>query len=123
MTSARIRSKVETILAKANKLTGSSSSESVYLIKRTKPEDTPLNPSTYTESKVLLSNAIFTSINNKLFDNDLQATDKQMISDYSVTVGQGDIIEQGANRYIIINQDITAPTSDVLLYISQLRLQ
>lgn len=123
MTSAKIRSKVEAILAKANRLTGSSSSQSVYLIKRTKTEDTPLNPSTYTESKALLSNAIFTSINNKIFDSDIKATDKQMISDYSVTVKQGDIIEQGDNRYIIINQSITAPTSDVLLYISQLRLQ
>jgi hypothetical protein len=124
MASANIRAKIEKGLAKAAVKTGSSSSEKVYLIKRTNTGgSSPINPPVYTESKVLLVNAIFQSADRKLFDGDFFATDRQLVSDYSVEVNRGDIIEQGNNRYMVINQDVKAPTSDVLVYISQLRIQ
>lgn len=124
MGSANIRAKIKKGLAKAVNKTGSSDVDKVYLIKRTNTGgNSPINPPVYTETSIELVNAIFTSLDTKLFDGDIKASDRQLVSDDSSYVTQGDIIEQGSNRYIIINQDVKAPTSDVLAYISQLRLQ
>ena len=124
MGSVNIRAKIKKGLAKAVNKTGSSGVDKVYLIKRTNTGgNSPINPPVYTETKIELVDAIFTSLDTKLFDGDIKASDRQLVSDDDVYVTQGDIIEQGANRYIIINQDVKAPTSDVLAYISQLRLQ
>lgn len=124
MAASNIQAKIQKGLAKAVLKTGSATSDKVYLIRRTNTGgNTPINPPVYTETKVLLPNAIFTSLDTSLFDADIEASDRQLVSDNTVAVKQSDIIEQGANRYIVINQDVKAPTSDVLAYISQLRLQ
>ena len=124
MGSANTRAKIKKGLAKAVNKTGSIDVDKVYLIKRTNTGgNSPVNPPVYAENSIELVNAIFTSLDTKLFDGDIKASDRQLVSDNDVYVTQGDIIEQGANRYIIINQDVKAPTSDVLAYTSQLRLQ
>ena len=124
MGSANIQAKIRKGLAKAVNKTGSSNSNLIYLIVKTiTGGDTPLTTATETESKVLLLNAVFQSLDAKLFDGDILATDRQLVSDNTVVVSRGDIIEEGSTRYIVINQDIKSPTSDVLAYISQVRVQ
>ena len=124
MGSNNIRAKVQKGLARAINKTGSSSSESIYLIdKANSGGSTPLDPPVITESKVLLVDAIFKSYDASLFDGDIQSGDRQLVSNSDVAIEQGSIIEQGSLRYIVIDIDIKAPTSDVLVYISQVRAQ
>jgi len=124
MSSANIRAKIQKGLAKAINKTGSASSDKIYLIQKTVTGgDTPLSPATETESKVLLVNAIFKSFDKDQFSGEIQTGDRMLVSDYEVPVNNGDIIEEGSTRYIIVNQDVKSPTSDTLVYISQLRVQ
>ena len=124
MGASNIQTKIQKGLAKAINKTGSSLSDTVYLIRRTNTGgNTPLDPPVYTESKVELKDAIFTGINKRLFDGDIQTTDKQLTSQVDVPVKIGDIIEQGSNRFIIAAQNNAEPTSDILVYISQVRAQ
>lgn len=124
MTSANIRAKIQKGLAKAINKTGSSSSDKIYLIQKTVTGgDTPLSPATETETKVLLVNAMFKSFDKDQFSGGIQAGDRMLVSDYNVPVSNGDIIEEGDTRYIVVNQGVKAPTSDTLVYISQVRVQ
>jgi hypothetical protein len=124
MGSSNIQAKIKRGLAKAIAKTGSSTSELVYLVSKTVTGgDTPLSPATETETKILLPNAIFQTLDAKLFAGDILATDRQLVSDNTVVIQQGDIIEEGTTRYMVMEQDVKAPTSDVLAYISLLRAQ
>lgn len=124
MTSANIRAKIQKGLAKAIDKTGSSSSDKIYLIQKTVTGgDTPLSPATEIETKVLLVNAIFKSFDKDQFSGEIQTGDRMLVSDYAVPVSNGDIIEEGGTRYIVVSQDVKAPTSDALVYISQVRVQ
>lgn len=124
MTSAKIQSRIKKGLAKAVKKTGSSSSELVYLVQRTNTGgNSPINPPNYTETKVLLVDAIFKTFDATLVDGDIKAGDRELVSNSDVKISQGDIIEQGSVRYVVINVDVKAPTSDVLVYTSQVRIQ
>jgi len=124
MGSNNIRAKVQKGLARAINKTGSSSSELIYLIEKSNlGGNTPLDPPVITESKVLLVDAIFKSYDASLVDGDIQSGDRQLVSNSDVAIEQGNIIEQGSVRYIVIDIDIKAPTSDVLVYISQARVQ
>ena len=51
------------------------------------------------------------------------AGDRRLISNSEVAIKQGDEIKQGRLSYVVVNVDIKAPTSDVLVYISQVRLK
>ena len=124
MGSANIRAKIQKGLAKAINKTGSDGSDKIYLIQKTVTGgDTPLSPVTETETEVLLANAIFKSFDKDQFSGEIQTGDRMLVSDYTVPVSNGDIIEEGGTRYIVISQDVKAPTSDTLVYISQVRVQ
>ena len=125
MGSANIRAKIQRGLAKAVNKTGSSSSELVFLIKVTESAGgTPLNPATTTETPVLLVNAIFKEYDIKLVDINIQAGDRRLVSDHTVAINVGDTIRQGSTDYIVIpSVENKAPTSDSLVYISQLRVK
>jgi hypothetical protein len=124
MSSANIRAKIQRGLAKAVNKTGSSSSELVFLIKVTESTGgTPLNPATTTETPVLLVNAIFREYDIKLVDINIKAGDRELVSDHTVAIDVGETITQGSVNYIVINVENKAPTSDSLVYISQLRVK
>ena len=124
MTAANIQAKVKRGLAKAVNKTGSPTSDKVFLIRITESGGTnPLTPVTTTETPVLLPNAIFVEYDVKLVDINIQAGDRKLVSDNTVVLTVGNIIRQGSINYIVIMVENKAPTSDNLLYISQLRVK
>ena len=123
MSSAQIQAKIKKGLAKAVSKTGSASSELVYLMKRVTTAGTPLAPGTTTVVPTLLPNAIFKNYDSKVFDLNILAGDRQLVCDNATPIKQGDIIKQGSSNYLVVSIDIKAPTSDVLVYIAQVRLQ
>tara|TARA_R110002124_G_scaffold78974_3_gene210416 strand:- start:526 stop:894 length:369 start_codon:yes stop_codon:yes gene_type:complete len=121
MSASSIQAKVKKGLAKAIAATGSPTSEPVYLVVKTQA-GTPLAPSV-TESTTLLVNAIFKSYDKFLTDINIQAGDRQLVSNSDVTVSQNDIIRQGLTDYIVVAVDARIPASEALVYISQCRQQ
>ena len=124
MGSANIQAKIKKGLAKAINKTGSSSSELVYIVKVTESGgNDPLNPPTTTEESFLLVDAIFTEYDINSVDGNIRAGDRKLVSNSDIIIATGEIITQGTKKYIVIDVEIKAPTSDVLAYISQVRLQ
>jgi hypothetical protein len=123
MSSSRIQAKVKAGLAKANKAVGSSTSEKIYVIKETITGGGPLGGGTTSSTTTLLPNAKFKSYNAKLFGDTILAGDRMLVCDNATVINQGETIQEGAAKYIVINIDIKAPTSDVLAYILQVRLK
>ena len=123
MSAANIQAKIQKGLAKAINKTGSASSELIYLVQKTTTTGTPLAPGITTSTNVLLTNAIFQEYDAKLVDINILAGDRKLVSDNVTPIKQGDIIQQGTVFYIVIDVDIKAPTSDVLAYISQVRVK
>lgn len=121
MSASSIQAKVKKGLAKAIAATGSPTSEPVYLVVKTQA-GTPLEPSV-TESTTLLVNAIFKSYDKFLTDINIQAGDRQLVSNSDVTLSQNDIIRQGSTDYLVVAVDARIPASEALVYISQCRQQ
>tara|TARA_R110000803_G_C11828251_1_gene302906 strand:+ start:314 stop:685 length:372 start_codon:yes stop_codon:yes gene_type:complete len=114
---------VKDLLAEAINLAGSITSEKIYVIKETVTGGGPLGGGTVSSPATLLPNATFKSYDAKLFGGTMLAGDRVLVSDNATVINQGDTIQEGAVKYIVINIDIKAPTSDVLAYISQVRLK
>ena len=123
MASADIQARIKKGLARAVKKTGSSDSQKVYIIKESGGNNDPLNPVTPTSQTIELVNAIFTEYDTNSIDGNIQAGDRKLVSNKDVAVVIGETITQGASSYIVIDVDTKAPTSDVLAYISQVRVQ
>ncbi|PHS21819.1 MAG: hypothetical protein COA84_14920 [Robiginitomaculum sp.] len=125
MGSANIQAKIKKGLAKAIAKTGSASSEKVFLIKmvNTGGNDPVFNPPNITESLVELVNAIFKEYNQSLIGGNIVAGDRQLVTDNTVIIEVGDTIEQGSTRYTVIDLGQSAPTSDVLVYMPQVRVK
>ena len=123
MSSSQLRQDIKALLAEAVNLTGSSISEKIYLIKETTIGGGPLGGGTTTSSSTLLTNAVFKSFDAKLFGGTMTAGDRVLVCDNVTVIKQGDTIQEGTAKYIVINIDIKAPTSDVLAYILQVRLK
>ena len=121
MSAASIQAKIKKGLAKAASATGSSTSELVYLVVKTNT-GTPLAPAV-TESTTLLVNATFKSYDKFLTDINIQAGDRQLVSNSDVAVSQNDIIRQGLTDYLVVAVDARVPASEALVYISQCRQQ
>ena len=123
MGSSNIQAKVKRGLAKAINKTGSSSSQKVFIVKESGGNNDPLNPVTPTSQTIELVNAIFTEYDTNSIDGNIQAGDRKLVSNNDVPVVIGETITQGTTSYIVIDVDTKAPTSDVLAYISQVRVQ
>ncbi len=133
MGSSNIINKVKKGLAKAVNKTGSSSSEKVFLIQAldgpvfntcTRTKNTPLSESNKIENPIELVDAIFKTYNKTFIDNEnILAGDRLLVSNADVPIKQGDSIRQGSINYYVVSVDEKSPTSDTLLYISQLRLR
>ncbi|MCP4493126.1 MAG: hypothetical protein GY820_38380 [Gammaproteobacteria bacterium] len=122
MSSTSIRSKVKAGLAKAVIATGSSSADTVYKVIYTNTGgDTPIDLPSFAESATELPNAIFKSYKTAEFNDNIRKGDKILVSDDTVSISEGDTIRQGSTDYAVISTDTKAPTSDVLVYISQVR--
>ncbi len=123
MASADIQARIKKGLARAVKKTGSSTSEKVFIVKESDGNNDPLNPVTPTSQTLELVDAIFTEYDTNSIDGNIQAGDRKLVSNKDVAVVIGETITQGATSYIVIDVDTKAPTSDVLAYISQVRVQ
>lgn len=123
MGSADIRAKIARGMKKAVNKTGSSASDLVYLISKSSTPSTPLTPGTVTETPILLKDAIFKSYDKSLQDDNIKRGDRELVSQYKVPIKTGDEIQQGSTRYLVINVDERAPTSDTLIYFAQCRVQ
>jgi hypothetical protein len=123
MSSLELSQDVKNLLADAQKLAGSSTSEKIYVIKETITGGSPLGGGTTTSTTTLLPNAVFKSYDAKLFGDTILAGDRMLVCDNATVINQGETIQEGTAKYIVINIDIKAPTSDVLAYILQVRLK
>ena len=124
MGSANIQAKIRKGLAKAIAKTGSASSEKVFLIKMINTGgNTPIDPPITTETPIELVNAIFKEYNQSLIGGNIVAGDRQLVCDNTVAISVGDTIEQGITRYTVIDLGQSAPTSDVLVYMPQVRVK
>jgi len=119
LSSSQIQRRIKAGLARAVAATGSASSEKVFLIRATST-GTVLDPSSTTE-RVELINAIFADYDQKTFNVNILAGDRRLICDNVQIIKQGDTIEQGAQKYIVVSLGVTAPTSDTLLHAPQVR--
>ena len=124
MGSANIRAKIKKGLAKAINKTGSSSSEKVFLIQTTNTGgNTPIDLPVITETPVELVNAIFKDYDQSLIGGNIIAGDRQLVSDNTVVITVGDTIRQGTTNYTVIDLGQSSPTSDVLVYMPQVRVK
>lgn len=123
MGSANIQAKIKKGLAKAVDKTGSSASENVYLVRKTSTGTSPIDVGVTTTETILLVNAIFKNYDQRLVGGNIQAGDRQLVSDNTVEINVGDTINQGSTNYIVIDLGQSAPTSDVLVYMPQVRVQ
>ena len=123
MSSAQIQKRIKAGLKRAQKKTGSTTADKVYLVNKVTISGTPLAPGTTTSTNVELPNAIFIDYDAKYFDINILAGDRRLICDNVSIVKQGDTITQGAVTYYVVSINVIAPTSDVLAYLPQLRIK
>ena len=119
-----IQDKIKRGLSKAINKTGSASSDLVYIEKVTvsggnSPIDTPVR----TPTNVLLVDAIFKSYDRSLVGGTVKAGDRELVSNGDVEILMGERIIQGSTSYNVIAVEVKAPTSEVLAYIAQVRVQ
>lgn len=128
MSAGDIRNEIKNILKIAVAETGSSNSEKVYLVQKTKTSGNPITPPIITETDIELVDAIFTQYDINSIDtgsggSEILAGDRRLVCNSDIVITQSDQIKQGLDLYHVINVDVKAPTSDVLAYILQLRKQ
>ena len=123
MSSASIVSKIKSGLSKAVKATGSNNSESVFLVVTNSTSTSPLDAGATVTVETLLVNAIFKSSSLALVGASILTGDRELVSDSDVEIKTGDTIRQGNTKYVVISTEKVSPTSDVLIYKSQVRLK
>jgi len=123
MSSASIVSKIKSGLSKAVKATGSNNSEPVFLVVTTSTSTSPLDAGATVTVETLLVNAIFKSYSLALVGASILTGDRELVSDSDVEIKTGDTIRQGNTKYVVISTEKVSPTSDVLIYKSQVRLK
>ena len=125
MSSTDINARIKKGLARAVKKTGSAQSEKVYLVSKVKTGggNSPINPPIFSSQDTLLLDAVFVSYDKNLIGETIRAGDRQLIVNSDVEIKAGDTVKQGATNYLVVDTGVTAPTSDVLLYKAQVRLQ
>lgn len=123
MSASAIQSKIKAGLAKAVGKVGSATVDKVYIVVNSGGSSDPLNPIAPTETDTELVNAIFTAYDINLIGGNIQNGDRMLITDNVVYIPVGATIKQGATKYIVISVEPVAPTSEALLYKSQLRVK
>ena len=123
MSSSQIQKRIKAGLKKAQTITGSKTSDIVYLVSKSTTAGTPLSPGTTTTTNIELVNAIFIDYDASNFNANILTGDRKFICDNVTAIKQGDTIIQGILTYFVVSVEIIAPTSDVLGYMPQLRLK
>jgi hypothetical protein len=123
MSAAQIQKRIQAGLKRAQRKTGSPTSDKVFLVSKVTTAGTPLVPGTTISTNIELTNAIFIDYEAKHFDINILAGDRKLICDNVTIIKQGDEITQGSLTYYVVSLGIVAPTSDVLAYIPQVRLK
>ena len=124
MSSAQIQKRIKAGLKRAQAKTGSPTADKVYHVSEVNTGgNTPVDPPVITKTETELPNAIFIDFDAKMFSATILAGDRQLICDNAKVIVQGDKIRQGSINYIVVSNEPIAPTSDVLAYIPQLRIQ
>jgi hypothetical protein len=123
MSASAIQSKIKAGLAKAVGKVGSATVDKVYIVVNSGGSSDPLNPIAPTETDTELVNAIFTAYDINLIGGNIQNGDRMLITDNIVYIPVGATIKQGTTKYIVISVEPVAPTSEALLYKSQLRVK
>ena len=123
MSSSQIQKRIKAGLKRAQKKTGSTTADKVYLVSKVTTAGTPLAPGTTTSTNIELVNAIFIDYDAKHFDISILAGDRKLICDNASAIKQGDTITQGSLTYYVVNIEVIAPTSDTLAYMPQVRLR
>ncbi len=122
MGGASIQAKIKKGLAKAVAATGSASSELVYLVKKTNSSgSTPLDTITVTQTRTLLTNAIFKNYDMNMIGGSILTGDRLLVCDGDTKILAGDEIEQGSSFFKVVSVSEIAPTSEVLSYSVQVR--
>jgi len=99
MSAAQIQKRIQAGLKRAQRKTGSPTSDKVFLVSKITTPGTPLNPGTTTSTNIELTNAIFIDYEAKHFDINILAGDRRLICDNVTIVKQGDEIVQGSLTY------------------------
>tara|TARA_R110000803_G_scaffold139588_1_gene206241 strand:- start:9781 stop:10152 length:372 start_codon:yes stop_codon:yes gene_type:complete len=123
MSASAIQSKIKAGLAKAVGKVGSATVDKVYIVVNSGGSSDPLNPIAPTETDTELVNAIFTAYDINLIGGNIQNGDRMLITDNIVYIPVGATIKQGSTKYTVISVGPVAPTSEALLYKSQLRVK
>jgi hypothetical protein len=123
MSAASIIANIKKGLGNAATATGSPVSDKIYVVNSVTVGGGPLGGGTTTSTNTLLPDALFKSFDAKLFGGTMLAGDRVLVSDNVTVITQGDTIQQGTSFYIVVAVDIKAPQSEVLAYISQVRLK
>jgi hypothetical protein len=123
MSAASIIANIKKGLGNASAATGSPVSDKIYVVNSVTVGGGPLGGGTTTSTNTLLPDALFKSFDAKLFGGTMLAGDRVLVSDNVTAITQGDTIQQGTSFYIVVAVDIKAPQSEVLAYISQVRLK
>ncbi len=122
MGGASIQAKIKKGLAKAVAATGSASSELVYLVRKTNSSgSTPLDTITVTQTRTLLTNAIFKNYDMNMIGGSILTGDRLLVCDGDTKILAGDEIEQGSSFFKVVSVSEIAPTSEVLSYSVQVR--
>ena len=123
MGAVNIQAKIKKGLAKTVAKTGSINSDKVYLVSKSTTAGNPLSPGVTTSISTELTNATFIDYDAKMFNINILAGDRKLVCDNVTIIKQGDEITQGSASYVVISLGIVAPTSDVLVYMPQVRLK
>ena len=124
MAGVDISKKVKSGLSKAINATSSASADLVYLLLVTRTAGTPMTPGVETTVNVLLKDAIFKSYSKSLIDGTLIVEgDRMLVCNGEVEIKQNQIIQVGADRWLVKSVDEKTPAGVPLAYIAQVRKQ
>lgn len=118
-----INKKVKKGLRKANAATGENPNL-IYKEVKTLTGGDGITPPTETITTVQLVDAIFKSYSQNAIDGtSVKAGDRQIISNGDTAIEYGNIITEGADRWLVVSVDNKTPAGVPLAYIAQVRKQ
>lgn len=126
MSASSIQARIKRGLSRAVDKTGSANRDLVYLVEETSAgSNDPNNPVEPSTKDTLLADAIFTSYDIKALggNTEIKSGDRRLVSNSDVEIKRGATIKQGSALYYVVNTSPVAPTSNALVYTSQLRLK
>lgn len=123
MSGASVAAKVKSGLRKANIAVGENPNQ-IYKQVKTLTGGDGIAPPTETITNVRLVDATFKSYDQKSIDGtSVKAGDRLLVCNGDIAINQGDIITDGADRWLVVGVDNKTPAGIPLAYIAQVRKQ